>query len=115
MAKIATRVTAAASFGQVHRARTKDGRDVALKIKYPDVEMKLGIDMFFFGWGVKLFNVFIPRVSLKPIFEEVKRALTTELDYEQEARFTRIVHESRIPLRDRCPISMADSCYRNCK
>lgn len=84
---------AAASFGQVHRALTKDGVEVALKIKYPDVEMKLGVDMFLFGYVVRLFNVFIPKISLRPIYEEVRRALTTELDYEQEARFTRTVHE----------------------
>ncbi|MCA9604067.1 MAG: AarF/ABC1/UbiB kinase family protein [Myxococcales bacterium] len=86
--------TAAASFGQVHRARTKDGRDVALKIKYPDVEMKLAIDLWFFRRGVGLFNVFLPKISLRPIAEEITRALTTELDYEQEARFTRVVHQN---------------------
>lgn len=83
---------AAASFGQVHRARTKDGIDVALKIKYPDVEEKLAIDMALLGIAMRLFNVFLPKLSLRPIYEEVRRALTVELDYEQEARFTRIVH-----------------------
>jgi ubiquinone biosynthesis protein len=89
---VSDRAYAAASFGQVHRARTKDGHDVALKIKYPDVELKLSIDLFFFGIAVRLFNVFIPKIALRPIYEEMRRALTTELDYEQEARFTRIVH-----------------------
>jgi predicted unusual protein kinase regulating ubiquinone biosynthesis (AarF/ABC1/UbiB family) len=83
---------AAASFGQVHRARTKDGTDVALKIKYPDVELKLRVDLVLFGIAVRLFNVFLPKVSLRPIYEEMRRALSTELDYEQEARFTRIIH-----------------------
>ncbi|MGE0788426.1 MAG: ABC1 kinase family protein [Sandaracinaceae bacterium] len=85
---------AAASFGQVHRAITKDGVDVALKVKYPDVERKLAVDMFLFGIAVRLFNVFVPRLELLPIHLEVRRALTTELDYEQEARFTRIVHDN---------------------
>lgn len=83
---------AAASFGQVHRARTRDGVDVALKIRYPDVEEKLAVDMALLGIGVRLFNVLLPKLDLMPIFEEVRRALTTELDYEQEARFTRIIH-----------------------
>lgn len=84
---------AAASFGQVHRGVTKDGVVVALKIKYPDVEMKLGVDMVLFGLAVRFFNVFLPRISLRPVYEEVRRALVTELDYEQEARFTRAVHD----------------------
>lgn len=83
---------AAASFGQVHRGRLRDGTDVALKVKYADVEMKLAIDMVLFRVAVRLFNVFIPRIRLAPIYDEVRRALTTELDYEQEARFTRIIH-----------------------
>jgi predicted unusual protein kinase regulating ubiquinone biosynthesis (AarF/ABC1/UbiB family) len=85
---------AAASFGQVHRARTKDGTLVALKIKYPDVELKLSIDLFLFGIAVRLFNVFLPKIELFPIYGEMKRALSTELDYEQEARFTRIVYRN---------------------
>lgn len=91
---ISHEAVAAASFGQVHRARTKDGTDVALKIKYPDVELKLSIDLFFFGIAVRLFNVFVPKISLAPIYGEMKRALSTELDYEEEARFTRIVHDN---------------------
>ncbi len=83
---------AAASFGQVHRATLADGTEVALKIKYADIETKLAIDMVLFRIAVRLFNVFLPRIRLAPIYEEVRRALTTELDYEQEARFTRIIH-----------------------
>lgn len=85
---------AAASFGQVHRARTKDGREVALKIKYPDVDRMLAIDMWILGIAVRLFNVFLPKISLGSIYGEVRRSLTQELDYAQEARFTRIIHAS---------------------
>ena len=83
---------AAASFGQVHRAITADGTEVALKIRYPDVERKLAVDMFLFGVATRLFNVFLPKLRLAPIHQEVSRALRTELDYEQEARFTKIIH-----------------------
>jgi len=84
--------TAAASFGQVHRAMTVDGEKVALKIRYPDAELKLATDFAVLGLMLPLFNLFVPQVRLRPIFDEVKRALTLELDYEQEARFTETIH-----------------------
>ena len=86
--------TAAASFGQVHRAKTPEGERVALKIKYPDVEQKLAIDFGVLGFFLPLFSVFVPQLKLGSIFDEVKRALTTELDYEQEATFTETVHKN---------------------
>lgn len=91
---IDTRPTAAASFGQVHRAVTPDGERVALKIRYPDAEAKLAADMFTLRMMLPLFSVFVPHLALRPIFEEVRRALVTELDYEQEARFTETIHEN---------------------
>lgn len=90
-AELGHEAVAAASFGQVHRGVTKDGVDVALKVKYPDVESKLAIDMVLFSIAVRLFGVFLPRVNLRGIYVEIRRALTTELDYRQEARFTRII------------------------
>jgi ubiquinone biosynthesis protein len=87
----------AASFGQVHRARTKDGTEVALKIKYDDVERQLAIDLGLFRRAVPFFNIFVPKVKLAVIVREMSRALTAELDYESEARFTQRIHEN---LRD---------------
>lgn len=84
--------TAAASFGQVHRATTVEGEKVALKIRYPDAELKLATDFGVLSLLLPLFNLFVPQIRLRPIFEEVRRALTLELDYEQEARFTETIH-----------------------
>jgi len=83
---------AAASFGQVHRATTKEGEDVALKVRYADIEMKLRCDLFVLRCAVPLFNFFVPKVKLKVIYEEIGKALTTELDYRQEAEYTRMIH-----------------------
>lgn len=80
---------AAASFGQVHRATTKDGRAVALKVQYEDVRLKLQCDMFVLRCAVPLFNIFVPKVRLRTIYEEIRAALETELDYRQEAEYTR--------------------------
>lgn len=91
---------AAASFGQVHRARLKDGRDVAVKVRYPDVEMKLQCDLAAMRIAVPLFNRFIPKVPLKDIYREIGRALSTELDYEQEALFTERIEENMRPVEN---------------
>ncbi|MBX3181562.1 MAG: AarF/ABC1/UbiB kinase family protein [Polyangiaceae bacterium] len=85
---------AAASFGQVHRAETHDGRQLALKIRYPDIQAKLAVDMALFGVAVPLFNIFIPKVDLSVIYREMRLALETELDYEQEAAYTRTIHQN---------------------
>jgi ubiquinone biosynthesis protein len=84
----------AASFGQVHRARLKDGRDVALKVKYPDIDLKLSIDLGNVRRAVPFFNIFVPKVKLAVIYEEVRRAFVTELDYRQEAEYTRMIGEN---------------------
>lgn len=81
----------AASFGQVHRATLRDGRRVALKVRYADIRLKLSIDLAIVRFAVPLFNVFVPKVKLGVIYEEVKRALETELDYRQEAEYTRMI------------------------
>ena len=86
--------TAAASFGQVHRAITHDGEKVALKIRYPDVDTLLAIDFGVLRFVLPLFGMFVPQMKLGPIYAEIERALTTELDYEAEARFTEIVHKN---------------------
>ncbi len=91
---IRTEPTAAASFGQVHRAITPQREEVALKIRYPDAEAKLGVDLFTLRTFLPLFNFFVPQVALASIYDEIARALRTELDYEQEARFTRIIHQN---------------------
>tara|TARA_B100001750_G_scaffold11354_1_gene8366 strand:- start:678 stop:2009 length:1332 start_codon:yes stop_codon:yes gene_type:complete len=90
-AEISHEAVAAASFGQVHRATLKDGRDVALKVKYADIDMKLGCDLFVFRCAVPLFNIFIPKVRLDVIHHEVAQALVTELDYRKEAEHTRMI------------------------
>src|SRR5690606_25350362 len=81
----------AASFGQVHRARLKDGRDVALKVKYPDIDLKLSIDLANVRRAIPFFNIFVPKVKLSVIYDEVRRAFETELDYRQEAEYTRMI------------------------
>ena len=76
---------AAASIGQVHRGVLRDGREVAVKIQYPDAERMVRADLknlrVLLGNLVGLFT----DIDFEPIWEEVKERLFEELDYLKEA------------------------------
>ena len=76
---------ASASIGQVHRGVLRDGREVAVKIQYPDADRMVTADLtnmkVLLGNLVGLFT----DIDFDPIWEEVKERLVEELDYLQEA------------------------------
>ncbi len=76
---------AAASIGQVHRAHTHDGRDVAVKVQYPGVDEAIKADLanadMLFQTVAAMFGGFDPRALL----EEVVARMTEEFDYTREA------------------------------
>ncbi len=78
---------AAASIGQVHRARTRDGRDLALKIQYPGVARSITSDVDNVAVLLRLLNLLPLDLDVDAIADEAKRQLAQEADYVQEARF----------------------------
>ena len=76
---------ASASIGQVHRGVLRDGREVAVKIQYPDADRMVTADLtnmkVLLGNLVGLFT----DIDFDPIWEEVKERLVEEIDYLQEA------------------------------
>ncbi len=80
---------AAASLGQVHRARRlKDGQELALKIQYPDVDKAIASDLRFLKLVLSTSKL-IPRgPRFDQIFAEVKAMLEQEVNYENELNFT---------------------------
>ncbi len=84
-ASIETEAFASASIGQVHRGILRDGREVAVKIQYPDADRMVTADLtnmkVLLGNLVGLFT----DIDFDPIWEEVKERLVEELDYLQEA------------------------------
>jgi predicted unusual protein kinase regulating ubiquinone biosynthesis (AarF/ABC1/UbiB family) len=76
---------AAASIGQVHHARTKDGADVAVKVQYPGVDEAIIADLknadMLFETVAAMFGGFNP----KELLAELVSRMTEEFDYRREA------------------------------
>jgi predicted unusual protein kinase regulating ubiquinone biosynthesis (AarF/ABC1/UbiB family) len=77
---------AAASIGQVHRARAH-GRELALKIQYPGVARSISADVDNVAALLRLIDLFPVQVDVEGITAEAKRQLSQEADYALEARF----------------------------
>lgn len=77
---------AAASIGQVYRARLHDGRDVAVKVQYPGVAAAVRSDMQNLGLIMRLVKRVAPGMDAKAIAEEIRLRIDEELDYELEAQ-----------------------------
>ncbi len=76
---------ASASLGQVHRARDRAGRDVAVKVLYPGVERSVAIDLRMVQLALWLFNPLVAP-DLMSINAQLARSLRGEMDYEREGR-----------------------------
>src|SRR5271165_1662945 len=80
---------AAASIGQVYRARLAGGRRVAVKVQYPRVAAAVRADLQNIGlllWAAKRLA---PALDAKAVAAELRERLTEELDYEHEAQAQR--------------------------
>ena len=73
---------AAASIGQVHRARLDDGRDVAVKVQYPNVRETVQSDL---AVARTLFGRLVRGGDIDAHFDEVRARLEEETDYLNEA------------------------------
>jgi predicted unusual protein kinase regulating ubiquinone biosynthesis (AarF/ABC1/UbiB family) len=77
---------AAASIGQVYRAKLIDGREVAVKVQYPGVASAVRADMQNLGLILRLVKRIAPGMDPKAIGEEIRNRIEEELDYELEAQ-----------------------------
>ena len=75
---------AAASIGQVHRGRTKDGRELAIKIQYPGVRDSIDSDVRNVAALMRLSGLLPARLEIAPILAEARRQLHEEADYLRE-------------------------------
>ncbi len=86
---------AAASIGQVHRARTTDGRELALKIQYPGVARSISSDVDNLATALQVLKLLPHEIDVSAIAAEAARQLAQEADYLAEAasleRYARLV------------------------
>jgi predicted unusual protein kinase regulating ubiquinone biosynthesis (AarF/ABC1/UbiB family) len=88
-AEFETAAFAAASLGQVHRARLKTGERVAVKVQYPNIARTIRDDFRALStlmWPMRLRRDW---ETVKAQIEDVRRTLERETDYENEAALQR--------------------------
>lgn len=76
---------AAASIGQVHRARTHDGQELAIKLQYPGVRQSIDSDVDNVATLLRVSGLLPKALDLAPLLAEAKRQLHEEADYRREA------------------------------
>jgi predicted unusual protein kinase regulating ubiquinone biosynthesis (AarF/ABC1/UbiB family) len=80
---------AAASIGQVYRARLHDGRRVAVKVQYPRVAAAVHADLQNLGLMMRAAKRFAPGLDPATTAFELRERISEELDYEHEAQAQR--------------------------
>lgn len=89
---------AAASIGQVHRATTPDGRELAVKIQYPGVRESIDSDVDNVGALLRLSGLLPKGLTVAPLLAAAKQQLHEEADYLREGecllKFRRLLEGS---------------------
>ena len=81
---------AAASLGQVHKAVTHDGQNIACKLQYPDMNSAIEADLNQLKLLFSLYERYDSSVKTGNIHEELSARLREELDYKLEAKYEKL-------------------------
>ena len=93
-ATIDRRALAAASLAQVHRATLRDGSQVVLKIRYPEIPRIIPLDLGMLRRVVGIVMLVQRRIDMRALVTETTRFIELELDFAREARSTERLAES---------------------
>ena len=85
--------SAAASLGQVHRAHSLDGRALACKLQYPDMQSAVEADLQQLEWLLAIRRRFDPAIDTREIAKEIGARVREELDYRREAKHVALYRE----------------------
>jgi predicted unusual protein kinase regulating ubiquinone biosynthesis (AarF/ABC1/UbiB family) len=84
-ARFDVRPIAAASIGQVHRALTRDGRDLAIKLQFPGVRASIDADLANLAALIRGSGVLPRGLDMAPLLDQARAQLHDEADYRREA------------------------------
>ncbi len=84
---------AAASLGQVHRARSFDGAPLACKLQYPDMQSAVEADLAQLEWLLAIRRRFDSALDTSEIGKEIGARVREELDYRREAKHVALYRE----------------------
>jgi predicted unusual protein kinase regulating ubiquinone biosynthesis (AarF/ABC1/UbiB family) len=76
---------ASASIGQVHRARLRDGREVAVKVQYEGIDRAVASDLANASMMTSLLGPLATKFAMKDQVREMRDRFEEELDYRHEA------------------------------
>src|SRR2546422_335523 len=76
---------ASASLAQVHRGRLRDGREVAVKMQYPDIERIVRVDLRSFAVLIGVLARLERDFDFRALIREVEKYVPLELDFVHEA------------------------------
>jgi predicted unusual protein kinase regulating ubiquinone biosynthesis (AarF/ABC1/UbiB family) len=77
---------AAASLGQVHRARSLDGKLLACKLQYPDMQSAVEADLQQLQWLLAIRRRLDTAIDTTEVGKEIGARVREELDYHREAK-----------------------------
>lgn len=84
-----------ASIGQVHLARLKStGEEVAVKVQHPKIKRDSEIDLWTFGFALKLVKLIFPTFDFDWLVEELQNCLNNELNFLNEAANSKTAKKS---------------------
>lgn len=81
---------AAASLGQVHRATSPEGEELAVKLQYPDMQSAVDADLKQLGLIFSIHRRMDHAIDTREIYAEIGERLREELDYLREAAHMRL-------------------------
>ncbi len=96
---------ASASIAQVHRAVLHDGTPVAVKVQRPDIEDRIRSDIHILFRLAETVEGSLQEVGMYPptaIIQEFERAVTSELDFLQEAHNAEVMRRNLADLEGVC-------------